>query len=923
HNLPTQCIKMTASSNMDVDLQVTNLMGSLSARTANQYKSYYTKYIKWCHSKGFILDTEDTEFVYKHLPVSSNLFHWFLMDDFITNTDAADSHSTIESSNLDHESVSLKIGTLKKIVSSLKFLAKICSIHKEGTEDVHIDEKYLESIIRSHTYWYNELTAFNNTINMTNTHPAILKVSINLWNPQTLNLSDKIFKTGLEKSRFLVDFHFTNYLHLNYSKRSIIKLFQLNGNKEKNCITLDQYDETSRTHSPLLLLPQSCPFLCPITSLATYLYLRFYGIRNVYKGDGFPDLSNTIKQSKMDYSSVTKLSANLIHWLDLPLIRGKSPLDYPKDETMSNYYSIVFRYCHLPYKRREYFQKTRVEFPTWTDEEFNEFDNILKESMSTAYKYKVPYDFAKILNLKSPFIPYDNVDNSLTNESMLPASLLDQLFPEIDQYKRHSNILSKEAKNFLNLMETLRNALLKNLPWIFHFFPHHDIFKDSLFSNSDFQSYFQEVIGNSVKQNPMNQLPFDILPGINKYTENDIYDVLIEPPLKTTSISSSTLVNLPSIQSGIASNLDTSSIISDEIMGPAFQFVQYQTASNFKLLLTTLSKVFNKLDMKKSSREFLNQQMNSLSNILVEKINSSKPSDVKKIESGNDDEENLKIEELQSKEKEHAKPKPKFGLLDLDSSSSEESEEESDREDINEDNEDDEDRDMQEELKFMVNELVGEKVRATFKIQMSEYEKKLKMSMEKLVEEKISQTLKTQTSTIEGTINDILDKRKRDQDRIEKEEEEERERNRIKKARLEPVSVELPALESNKQREENSLKFIINSDIDTVEGVILEWFTPNAEFNNESIHSMNKKHGKEWRIPFKSLYKERKIIIEFYIFLVNQKQVDRYKAVQICESLRTKKDTKDKSLSSLAHYLKDSKVANNNSFEGILETLSS
>lgn len=901
-------------ASLQIEQKVKSLVDSLSSRTAHQYKSYYSKYIKWCEDEKLITTTDKEHVLYKELPISSKLFHCFLLDVFITNSDSTThDDDDDDDSQLSAENISIKVGTLKKIISSLKFLTKLCGIHG-NTATEKVDEKYFELIIKLHSHWYSNVININNTVSMTNTYPAILKVSINLWNSQTLNLSEKSFKTCLEKLRFLVDFHFTSYLNLSYSTRSGIKLADLKANSDVNLLTLDIQQDSKL--SPMVLLPQCCPFLCPLTSLAAYLYLRFYGIKNIYKGDGFPDVSNSIQQTKTDYNNAAKLSANVVHWLDLPLIRGKSPLDYPKDETMSSYYSTIFRYCHLPYKRREYFQENQIQFPTWSKDEYEELESMSQGISRDSFKYQVPFDFMKIMNHKSPYVSYSTTDSSLVDADKLPSELLVQLFPEIEQYKRHGDILSKDAKEFISFMETLRNSLLKSLPWISHFFPHHDIFKDSIFLNSDFQSYFQEVVGESRKNNPTISLPFDILPGFDKFTENNIYNILIEPPFKANIASGNSLVTLSSVPSGILMNSGLSNSITSDLMEQAFQLVQYQTSSNFKLLLASLSKTFNKLEMKKSSKEYMVEQMNILENSLTEKIGSVKASDILILHKS-DSKAQVKLEHdpKKIKRKEKQRATGRVGLLDLDSSEGDDSgSDESDTDDN-----DEEDADMQEELKFMVNELVGEKVRMTFKTQMEQFEKKLTTVVENMVgivvEEKVNDILEEKLNKMESRISETI--LKRNINDVYKEHVIDVSPNKKEKLADIPIN----ELVSGALHKAVST-FFINSNINTIEDIILEWFTPNPELDDECIHSMNKAYGKEWRSGFESLYKERKIIIELYIYLVNRKELDRYAAVQICESLRKQTDSDDTSITALAKFLKIWKKQHNSSFEGIEKTLS-
>lgn len=114
-------------------------------------------------------------------------------------------------------------------------------------------------------------------------------------------------------------------------------------------------------------------------------------------------------------------------------------------------------------------------------------------------------------------------------------------------------------------------------------------------------------------------------------------------------------------------------------------------------------------------------------------------------------------------------------------------------------------------------------------------------------------------------------------------------------------------------------EFMLDKSIDSIEGIILEWFTPNAKYANQCVHSMNKSGNKSWRANCEALYKERKSIVEFYIYLVNHESLDRYKAVDICEKLR---DQNEGSFSRLAKFLRKWRHDHQNSFDGLLVYLS-
>ncbi|QLQ80096.1 hypothetical protein HG537_0D00960 [Torulaspora globosa] len=820
---------------MEREEELRKLVDSVSPRTAHQYRSYGDRFVRWLREREVLGrgDVEE-EVLYRELPFSSQLVHWFLVETVVRDRDDGDEG---------------RVASVRKVVSSLKFLYRVCVVHGNKSK---LDEKYLENVVRLYSSW-------ESCRGVRETSLPVVKVSLNLWNCYTETLSEKYFKTGLERLRFLVDFHFRVYTNLCYEQRASVKLGDLQSGVAgavcfdvKTWSSLPGYVRDAprqvRAHTPVAIQSQGLPFVCPLTSLAAYLYLRFYGVCSVTKGDGFPNLLASGEEAAV--------------WRELPLIRGKSLSDYPREETLSNYYSTVFRYCHLPYKRREYFNRSNLEYPTLSNQVFEEFFQHGSSAKASAFPNNVPFDFYQIMNFRSPY----RCEEGKADETEVPQGLLVQVFPEIEQYKRKYEQLSAEAKQFLRLMERLRDRLVLNLPWIHKFFPQHDLFRDPIFQNADFQSYFHQIIGTHLG-NDSEVVPFDVLPGFERLTQGAFQDLLMEP-LKVGPGSRT-------VQTSANGSAPSSGLGTDEVLSKTYQFVQYQTLTNFQMLLSSLSSIFDKLDMKKSSREFMIHQLNLLQDTISENINISKPQDVA---------EYLKKEEQTTEEvnKDQRKRKQNNGLFAIDDEQQDESEEE----DTNGDDL------LQEELKFMVNELVGDRVRSTMKLQMDHWEAKIQEMITKTVKDEIAKAFA------------------------------QNEQPNRKKPRLSAT----PSLTNNQSTSsiatptDTMENFKMNADLTTVEDIILEWFTPNPNMNNQCVHSMNKSHGKEWRKDFEKLYKERKLIVEFYIFLVNQKEVDRYEAVAISERLRDA-SPEGNTLSSLAQLLRDWKKDHNNSFEGLVKDL--
>lgn len=70
---------------MDKESQVRKLVDSVSPRTAHQYKSYGDKYIRWLRDTGILQSEDEGEVLYRDLPLSAQLVHWFLIDTLVRN----------------------------------------------------------------------------------------------------------------------------------------------------------------------------------------------------------------------------------------------------------------------------------------------------------------------------------------------------------------------------------------------------------------------------------------------------------------------------------------------------------------------------------------------------------------------------------------------------------------------------------------------------------------------------------------------------------------------------------------------------------------------------------------------------------------------------------------------------------------------
>lgn len=721
--------------------QLRSLVDSLSPRTAHQYRSYCKRYVGWLVERG-LLESEPDELVHYHsLPLNNALVHWHLIE------------------------TAQALPSLRKAISSLKFLSKLCAVNggagsfsetaragEGGGAQTALDGKCLEQLIKLH-----ELSAGHDNERgecgergegsaLGDLATTLAQVSGHVWSTHS-PLPEKYFRNGLERLRFLVDFQWRAYSRLSYEQRRQLRLADLHVTEKG--VTFDiQTNSTSlilagggggAMHQPVALLPQRNPLVCPLVSLAAYLFLRF-------RDGGFPRLQEAAGS-----------------WLEMPLIRGKSALDYPREETLGHYYSAVFRQCHVAYKRRDWFGRSALEFPRWRSAEF-EFLSAHAAALQEAFPDHVASDYREALNLHPAAVTWEG----------LPEQLVVQLFPEVEEYRRQGG-LSPAAERFLQLVDGLRRWLLRALPLLYRLFPEHDLFQSGPLNSQEFRAWLQ----------------------------------LQELPL--------TSAELQALQVPSAADAGTQSAAPAGVAGaglPAeetFRLVQHQTLSNFDVLLSLLSGIFDKLEMKKSSREYAVHQLARVRDTLRERIQRSRPDD-------------------------HVKEESRAGSgSDLG----------------------DDDGDDDAELQQMVAELVGHQVEA----------------LEARLEARLAQMEARLEARMEARLSHV----------------------RENKRPAEPEAVE---------------SFSLDPALESIEDVVLEWFTPNPRMGGQCVHSMNKS-GSAWRQGCEPLYRQRKAIVELYIHLVNKRGMDRFEAVAFCERLRGGGD-----LHELAETLREWKKSHG-SFDGL------
>ncbi|AGO11152.1 AaceriAFR323Wp [[Ashbya] aceris (nom. inval.)] len=585
------------------------------------------------------------------------------------------------------------------------------------------------------------------------------KICVNVWNVRTPSLKEKYFKTCLDKVKWLLDYQLNYYTNaaLDERKTWVLKDFEV---AEETVLVVRRR---------WAVLPQQNPLFCPLFTLAVYLHLRFYGVKKQYRGDGFPDLARPEL------------------WEELPIIRGKSLTKFPRVETLGNYYPAVFQYCQLPYKKRLYFQG-RLEEPVFpaTHEDASELD-------AHYFVRGVGRDFILGMNrysLQDEFLPIDIPEDPVLYE----------LFPDVERFETEQS-----ARPFVQMMILLRKVMFRSLPVLYSCFPEHDLFQDPIFKKPQFIAYLNAADSLRDVSVPLHLL---VEPTAAAH---------VTPPAVPAAIQASAA----SVPNGSVAPVQQAANPPDaDLRKDTLQFVKDQTLANFTILIQLLSKLFEKVETRKSNKLVIRSELDALHSTLKRKISSL---DVLPSAAHAD--------EQPSKRRKSSSPHDLSNMSDLDDQSADADADADDADDV-------------EELQQLVQQLVQRQV-----TQASQY---------------------------------ILDKVRSDIRDIIREE-----LASLSRAYPSPAADPKPA-PADPPSHKATPTFRLQPDLASIEDIILEWFTPNPAFDGECVHSMNKKHGKTWRINSgqESIYKSRKVIVEFYIHLVNDLGIDRHEAVDHCERLK-------------------------------------
>lgn len=719
---------------------INQLINSLTPKTAHQYKVFHNKYITWAKKLNLVKDDLP---LYTDLPINSQLIHWFILSNYLPD---------------------FSLITFKKIISSLKFLFKLCATFNEDYK-FQLDNKYLDNLVQLYEINPSGSKQFSLVFN---------KISINLWNPETPRMNEKFFKNDIDKLKLLLDFQLHNYTNTSFVQRRSIVL----GNWVK-----DETNEMLVYHEnglKIALIPQKNPFQCILFTISIYFYLRFYGVKKIYRGDGFPDLENDK------------------NWCQLPVIRGKSVNKFPREETIGNYYHSIFRYSQLAYKKKDYFQTSSNEmsFPEFIEEDWK-----LLEGIQTRFPSQIGLDFVIGLNHGNIF------ESSLDSLPLMDSSLESKLFPEVNKYKNMVHHLSAKANNFIKMIELLRRVMLNNLPILFKWFPNHEIFKDDLFQNPEFITYLNANQTSLLKQ-------YDL-------SIQNMINLLVEP------LGHQSIISQPTNESNDFDLLE-------KLRQEAFHLVQSQTLSNFNILTQLLFRIFDKLETKKSTKEFIMTQLSSVNDTLKKQLTEQNDLDV------------YNISPPRKKRRSLINYNEQTNISENDTNN----------------NESDDDT---EELKTLVQQLVQKEISRSITSKIDDAILNMKDRLVDMIKHEVLKQIKD----VKYNKNELI--------------------STVDDLKLNGTDVPM---------------FQMREDINTIEDIILEWFTPNEQYDNECVHSMNQKYGKKWRVnnPF---YKERKLVIEFYIHLVNDRRINRYEAVKLCEKLKG-----DNSISKFSQMLKQHKSIN-------------
>lgn len=375
------------------------------------------------------------------------------------------------------------------------------------------------------------------------------KLSINLWNPATETLQSKHFKNCQDKLKLLLDFQWKFKTNLSFEQRAAISLSDLRVTTEGPC-SIYHYQDPS-----FVLIPDfHSPFTCPVFTMAVYYYLRFHGVKKYYKGDGFNILS------ELDH---------------VPIVRGKSLDQYPRELTLGNWYPVFFKYCQLPYTKKDWFQ---------VNHEWPQFPSSHLDSLPDLDLFAgTPTVFVTKMN-RTVFHECPDVDIAL-----FPNDIPDHFKP---------------------IFHLLNSVLVRNLPLLYQVFPEHDIFLDPELKTPQCIAYLAGT--------------FEFDP------QKEILSLLVDKKNESSHRTNAVDVNVTKIEPNGSLNHElnnNSGFSPDEFKSQMQQLIQLQTSASFSQMINVFLEIFNRLEFKRSNKQFVIDLLNSCKKNINQQIKNTTLSD--------------------------------------------------------------------------------------------------------------------------------------------------------------------------------------------------------------------------------------------------------------------------------------------------------
>ncbi|CDO94265.1 unnamed protein product [Kluyveromyces dobzhanskii CBS 2104] len=644
-----------------------------------------------------------------------------------------------------------------------------------GLEDSEVLElqQWLHGLVKLLEFDYSNVNGF------------LEKISINLWNPNTDSLQSKHFKTCQDKLKLLLDFQWKFSTNISFEDRTTVSL------RDLRCVMDSENGKCGLAHPrnpSFVLIPNfQSPFTCPVFTMAVYYYLRFHGVKKYYKGDGYQIIFSQFEH--------------------VPIIRGKSLDQYPRELTLGNWYPTIFKYCQLPYTKKNWFQVNPgwPQFPNSTDRQ--SVDSALEGHLAESDSLNtigVPDFYIERLN-RTKFEPCPQVQIRL-----FPTDLPSDVQP---------------------IFDLLNSVLVFNLPLLYRVFPTHDIFLDPSLKTPQNLGFITGTLPLDIKLQEhllaqiidKNGAVAELVPGMIK-TDHNEYAVA---PLGTT------------FEAG------ESQVAFEEVRSELGKLIRLQTSTAFSQLITVLLEIFQRLDFKRSNKQFVLELLQSCRTDVKHGIMNAN-SVVPDSAAQNSADENSDDEGVN-----HRGKKGPYDAIAYNSDEDSESEYEPSmkrskpnyvEEPLSED-------ENMEELAQMVNQLITRKFNENLEQQTDRIISSIQPTLREMVRAEVAEALNT-------CVRDAT-----------------------------PISsANKKSCDENYQNSSPlEYSFEMSEDCSNIQSIILEWFTPNPE----CVHSMNKKYGNKWRLsdPNRKLYKQRKPIVQYYIHLINTEKLDKFDAFNKLESI--------------------------------------